>query len=161
MKTIRLVCLVALSASLAGCYAPPPAQQSPVATPPAGELLSTTPELSPYVHIELYAQGSSSNEPPVQLQSRFASGQALFEVTRPDGSTSGRLYVQTDDCRDAPNVACERRFVITGRLQAFGVNLSCVVPVRNDVNVGYSTQTLSGLCQSQYGRAYSIQMSPR
>lgn len=97
----------------------------------------------------------------MQLQSQFANGQAQFEVTRPDGTPVGRLHVQADECRDDPSAGCERRFIITGRLQAFGANLSCVVPVRNDVNVGYGSQTLSGLCQSQYGRAYTLQMFPR
>ena len=160
MKKIRLIFLVALGASLTGCVAPPE-QQSPTPPTPPGQILSATPDLSPYVRMELYAQGTGSSEPPLQLQSQFARGQAQFEVTRADGSSAGRLHVQTDDCRDDPNAACERRFVITGRIQAFSANLSCVVPVRNDVNVGYSSQTLSGLCQSQYGRAYTLQMFPR
>ena len=69
--------------------------------------------------------------------------------------------MQPEECRDDPSAGCERRFAINGRLQAFGANLSCLVPVRNDVNAGYGAQTLSGLCQSQYGRAYTLQMFPR
>ncbi len=160
MKKIRLIFSVAFSASLTGCVTPP-AQQSPATPTPSGQMLSATPDLSPYVRIELYSQGSGSSEPPLQLQSQFARGQAQFAVTQPDGTPAGRLHVQTDDCRDDPNATCERRFVITGRLQALGANLSCVVPVRNDVNAGYGSQTLSGLCQSQYGRAYTLQMFPR
>lgn len=160
MKTITSAFAVVLGVSLTGCVTAP-AQQSPAASAPPSQILSATPDLSPYVRIELYAQGSGASEPPVQLRSQFATGQAQFEVVRADGSTAGRLHVQPDDCRDDPNAACERRFTINGRLQAFGANLSCVVPVRNDVNVGYGAQTLSGLCQSQYGRAYTLQMFPR
>lgn len=157
MKKIRFIYSVVLGAALAGCVAPP-AQQPQVPPAPPGQMLSATPDLSPYVRIELYAQGAGSIESPVQLQSQFARGAAQFEVTRSDGSPAGRLHVQADECRDDPNAACERRFVINGRLQAFGANLSCVVPVRNDVNVGYGSQTLSGLCQSQFGRAYTLQL---
>jgi hypothetical protein len=160
MKTITLVSAIVLGASLAGCVTPP-AQQTPAASLPPGQVLSSSPDLSPYVRIELYAQGSGASEPPVQLRSQFAGGQAQFEVTRTDGTSAGRLHVQPDDCRDDANAACKRRFTINGRLQAFGANLSCVVPVRNDANVGYGSQTLSGLCQSQYGRAYTLQMFPR
>ncbi|WP_374320774.1 hypothetical protein [Aquabacterium sp.] len=96
----------------------------------------------------------------MQLQAQFARGQAQFEVNRADGSTAGRLHVQPDECRDDPSAACERRFTINGRLQAFGATLSCIVPVRNDTAVGYGLQTLSGVCQSQYGRAYTIQLFP-
>lgn len=162
MKKYELIFATALGASLIGCVAPPAQQSQSVPTPlPPGQILSNVPDLSPYVRIELYAQGAGSSEPPVQLRSQFAGGQAQFEVTRADGSVAGRLHVQPDDCRDDSNAACERRFTINGRLQAFGANLSCIVPVRNDANVGYGSQTLSGLCQSQYGRAYTLQMFPR
>lgn len=152
MKNISfLTSIGVLGISLTGC-ANPQAQQAS---------LSATPDLSPYVRIELYAPGSSASEPPAQLRSQFGAERAQFEVVRADGSIAGRLHVQPDDCRDDPSASCERRFSISGRLQVFGVNLSCVVPVRNDVNVGYGAQTLSGLCQSQYGRAYTLNMFPR
>lgn len=160
LKIIVLVPAIALGACLTGCINPP-AKQAPEAFFSPSQILSATPDFSPYVRIELYSQGSGASEPPIQLRSQFATGQAQFEVVRTDGSTAGRLHVQPDDCRDDPSAACERRFTINGRLQAFGANLSCVVPVRNDVNVGYSAQTLSGLCQSQYGRSYTLQIFPR
>lgn len=123
--------------------------------------LSSTPDLSPYDKIELYAHGSNAGGSPEYLFLQSSSGQAQFDVRRADGTLVGRLNVQPEECRDDPSASCERRFAINGRLQAFGANLSCLVSVRNDVNVGYGAQTLSGVCQSQYGRAYTLQMFPR
>ena len=161
MKKIRLVLAVAASGLAAACVTPAPTPQpAPQPVVPVSAL-SNAPDLSPYERIELYSQSSSASEQPLQLQARYATGQARFEVKAADGAVAGRLHVQPEACRDDPNEACERRFTINGRLQAFGANLSCTVPVRNDVKVGYSAQTLSGLCQSQYGRAYTIQMFPR
>lgn len=160
MEKSRNIPTLLLAASVVACGAQPEHKPS-AAFEPTGYALTTTPDLSPYVRIELYAQGANASAPPEQLLSQFVSGQAQFDVTRADGMSVGRLHVQPDDCRDDPNSACERRFTINGRLQALGANLSCVVPVRNDANVGYGSQTLSGLCQSQYGRAYTIQMFPR
>lgn len=95
------------------------------------------------------------------MRSKFLVGSAQFEVHQFDGSLVGRLHVQPETCRDDPDPYCERHFTISGRLQALGANLSCIVPVRNDANVGYWSQALSGLCRSQYGRAYTLQMFAR
>lgn len=158
MKTTIL--LLTLSTLIGGCVSVP--EQKVQAAKDVNErALSTTPDLSPYVRIELFQQGASPSQPSEQFMSKFARGQAQFDVTRLDGTPVGRLSVQPDDCRDDPNASCDRRFLINGRLQALGSNLSCAVPVRNDTNVGYRLQTLSGLCQSQYGRSYTIHMFPR
>jgi hypothetical protein len=160
MKKIKNLLFLTLTASVAACGTPPESRPS-VALESTGRSLSATPDLSAYARIELYAQGANASTSPEQLLLQFVNGQAQFDVRRADGMPVGRLHVQPEDCRDALNAGCERRFAINGRLQALGVNLSCVVPVRNDSTVGYGLQTLSGLCQSQYGRAYTIQIFPR
>ena len=147
--------LILLAVWLAGCATPP----APAVAP--GQQISSTPDLSPYAHIELYAQNAGPAEQPLQMRSKFLVGSAQFEVSQLDGRPAGRLHVQPEACRDDPNPYCERRFTINGRLQAMGANLSCIVPVRNDANLAYWSQTLSGLCQNQYGRAYTLQMSTR
>lgn len=156
MKIKRISYLLFFLATLvAGCTTPP----APAVA--HGQPISSTPDLSPYAHIELYAQNAGPAERPLQLQSKFLVGSAQFEVSQLDGSPVGRLHVQPEACRDDPNPYCERRFTISGRLQAMSANLSCIVSVRNDANVAYWSQTLSGLCQSQYGRAYTLQMFAR
>lgn len=160
MKIIKesLVLILAVSAAACGSQ---PGKTPEMTIDPMASTLSRTPDLSPYVRIELYAQGANATASPEYLLSQFSRGEAQFDVRRADGTLVGRLSVQPEECRDDPSAGCERRFAINGRLQAFGANLSCLVPVRNDVNAGYGAQTLSGLCQSQYGRAYTLQMFPR
>lgn len=156
MRFSKLSCpLILLATWLAGCTT----QSAPALAP--GQPISSTPDLSPYAYIELYAQNSASDEPPLQMRSKFLVGSAQFEVSQLDGSPVGRLHVQPEACRDDPSPYCGRRFTISGRLQAMNANLSCIVQVRNDANVAYWSQTLSGLCQSQYGRAYTLQMFAR
>lgn len=138
---------------LAGCAATTP----PLATPPH----TVTPDLSAYVRFELYAQNSGPSDKPLSGHLAFRAEGARFDVFQLDGGEMGRLHLQPDTCRDDPSPGCERRFLANGRIQALGANLNCAVPVRNDVNVGYQRQTLSGLCQSQFGRAYTLQLFPR
>lgn len=158
MKRIISTChLCILSTLFIGCASSSP-QGSVV---PAAPSVSVTPDLSRYVRLELYAQNAGPTEQSLQGQMQFLAGSAQFEVSRTDGTPMGRLHVQPESCRDDPSPYCLRSFVINGRLQAKGSNLSCIVPVRNDVNVGYLSQTLSGLCQSQYGRSYTLQMFAR
>lgn len=147
--------LIILETLLAGCATPPDTGFAP------GQPISSIPDLSPYTHIELYAQNAGPSEQPVLMRSKFLVGSAQFEVRQFDGSPVGRLHVQPETCRDDPDPYCERHFTISGRLQALGANLSCIIPVRNDANVGYWSQALSGLCQTQYGRAYTLQMFAR
>jgi hypothetical protein len=156
-KTIHAYFWCILSTLIVGCASSPP-QGHDVS---AASFVSATPDLSRYVRLELYAQNAGPTEQPLEGQMQFLPGSAQFEVSRTDGTPMGRLHVQPESCRDDPNPYCLRSFVINGRLQAKGANLSCTVPVRNDVNVGYLSQTLSGLCQSQYGRSYTLQMSAR
>jgi hypothetical protein len=160
MKTSTISFVLILAASAVACVSQP--EKKPATkTDLTASSLSTTPDLSPYVRVELYAQGANASASPEYLLSQFSSGQAQFDVRRVDGTPVGRLSVQPEECRDDLSAGCERRFSINGRLQAFGASLNCLVPLRNDVNAGYGAQTLSGVCQSQYGRAYTLQMSPR
>lgn len=154
---LKIAASLALLVSIAACGVPPE-QKAPVSFRQAP---SATPDLSPYTRIALYEQGAVATKPPIQFLSQSAHEKAQLDVVSASGVHVGRLHVQPDECRDDPNAACERRFTINGRLQAFGANLSCFVPIRNDVNVGYGFQTLSGICQSQYGRVYTLQMFPR
>ena len=147
--------LISLASLVAGCTTP----TAPVVE--QGQPISSNPDLSRYVHIELYSQIAGPAELPLQMRSKFVVSNAQFEVSQLDGRLVGRLHVQPEACRDDPNPYCERRFTINGRLQAMNTNLSCIVPVRNDSNVAYWTQTLSGVCQSPYGRAYTLQMFAR
>lgn len=143
---------------LAGCAVPTPPTVAQIPPPSAH---TATPDLSAYVRFELYAQNAAPSDKPLGGSLKFQPEGARFDVFQMDGREMGRLHLQPDTCRDDPNPGCERRFLANGRLQALGSNLSCAVPVRNDVNVGYQSQTLSGLCQSQYGRAYTLQLFPR
>lgn len=144
---------------LAGCAVNPPPQTGSPITPPSAH--TATPDLSAYVRFELYAQNAGPSDRPLGGNLKFQSEGGRFDVFQLDGREMGRLHLQPDTCRDDRNPDCERRFLANGRIQALGANLSCAVPVRNDVNVGYQGQTLSGLCQSQFGRAYTLQLFPR
>ncbi len=123
--------------------------------------VSVTPDLSRYTKFELYAPNAAPTDNRQQGQLQFLAASSQFEVYRTDGIAIGRLHVQPEECLDDPDTACQRRFVINGRLHSPQGNFSCVVPVRNDSNTGYQVQTLSGLCQSQYGRAYTLQIFAR
>lgn len=157
---IKIKCSIAVTAfAVVGCATttPPPV----VSTPQPVNPLTATPDLSAYVRFELYAQNSGPADKPLGGSLQFRRDGARLDVHQMDGSEMGRLHLQPDTCRDDPSPACERRFLANGRIQALGANLSCAVPVRNDVNVGYQAQTLSGLCQSQFGRAYTLQLFTR
>jgi hypothetical protein len=155
----RKLSILALTLLLGGCASPPPPPALTPMSPPSAH--SATPDLSAYVRFELYAQNAGLSERPLGGSLKFKPEGARIDAFLLDGSEIGRLHLQPDSCRDDPNPGCERRFLANGRLQALGANLSCAVPVRNDVNVGYQGQTLSGLCQSQFGRAYTLQLFPR
>jgi hypothetical protein len=155
----RKLSILALTLLLGGCASPPPPPALTPMSPPSAH--SATPDLSAYVRFELYAQNAGLSGRPLGGSLKFKPEGARIDAFLLDGSEIGRLHLQPDSCRDDPNPGCERRFLANGRLQALGANLSCAVPVRNDVNVGYQGQTLSGLCQSQFGRAYTLQLFPR
>lgn len=155
----KLKVYVTFTFVLAGCASPPPPPAVTPMSPPSAH--TATPDLSAYVRFELYAQNAGLSQRPLGGSLKFKHEGARIDAFLLDGSEIGRLHLQPDSCRDDPNPGCERRFLANGRLQALGANLSCAVPVRNDVNVGYQGQTLSGLCQSQFGRAYTLQLFPR
>ena len=121
--------------------------------------IDSTPDLSSYSRFELFSQASV---PSGQLQAEgtieYKPEASHFELHIPTVGLIGRLHVQADACRDNPSADCQRRFVATGRFSALEVSMSCVVPIRNDSTMGYARQTLSGICQSQYGRAYTLNL---
>lgn len=137
--------------SIVLAQAPQSAQRVSVATN-----VNSTPDLSLYKRYEIYSQSTQSAHTEGRLN--FIKNAAQFDVITPEGSPIVHFSVQPDACRDDPSAECDRRFVISGRIQAFNAYLNCSIPVRNDVNVGYKGQALSGLCQSQYGRTYTIQI---
>jgi hypothetical protein len=81
-----------------------------------------------------------------------------LELHVPSKGLIGQFHLQAEVCRDDPRPECERRFVATGRISALGLSMNCAVPIRNDSTIGYTRQTLSGICQSQYGRAYTLNL---
>lgn len=143
---------VAAACGLMGCAKPPPT------TPPPTSPLTATPDMSAYVRFEIYAQSAGPSEKPLSGQLRFVREGARLDVFLSDGTEAGRLNLQPETCRDDPKPDCTRRFIANGRIQALGANLSCAVAIRNDVNFGYRSQALSGLCQSQFGRSYTLQL---
>lgn len=153
MLKISQLCILSLciAGSIAQAQTPQSAQKIP-----AMSNINTTPDLSSYKRYEIYSQSTQSAQTEGRLI--FIKNAAQFEVITPDGGSIAHFSVQPDACRDDPSAECERRFVITGRLQAFSAYMNCSIPVRNDVNIGYKGQALSGVCQSQYGRTYTIQI---
>lgn len=141
---------------MTGCSAPTPLAPSPPPSP-----YTSVPDLAPYMRFELYAQKAGPSEKPLAGNLKFRPEGARLDFFKTDGTEIGRLHIQPDTCRDDPSPACERRFLVNGRIQALDANMSCAVPVRNDMNAGYRAQTLSGLCQSQFGRAYTLQLFPQ
>ena len=160
MKISEKSLVLVLALCVVGC-GNQPGKRPDAKTASTASTQSRAPDLSSYVSIELYVHGGDKTAPPEYLRAQPSAGQAQFDVLRVDCTLVGRLNVQPEECHDDQGTGCERRFAINGRLQVFGATLSCFVPVRNVVNVGYGAQTLSGLYQSQYGRAYTLQMFPR
>jgi hypothetical protein len=152
---VRLGCLLSI-AILQGCAV----SQNGIA--PILPTMDATPDLSARARFDMNATASSggkilSMEGGVQFQ----PGAALLELRSEQGMSLGRLLLQPEACRDDASAACQRRFVASGRLQAFGISVSCLVPIRNDVAIGYAGQALSGVCQDQYGRSYAIHLYGR
>lgn len=156
MNKARLVSLIAsfcLSGAITGC-----AVESPVIAQPSG--LTATPDLSHYARFELYSQSAiASGQLQTQGKLLFKPEVSQFDIfLSPSASTVGSLHVQADSCRDDPSPDCQRRFVASGRFTALGATLNCTVPIRNDSTMGYAQQTLSGICQSQFGRAFTLHL---
>lgn len=148
MKKLIAGCLLILA--LAGCETPPP-------PPPPG--LTTTPDLSGYSRFELFSQASVATG---QLQAegtlKFNPANSQFDVFAGASGQIGRFHVQVDACRDDPSPDCQRHYVAAGRIAVLGASMNCTVPIRNDSILGYAQQTFSGICQSQYGRTFTINL---
>ena len=143
--------LYAISVFIGGCAQPPVVS----AAPP--NPLSSTPDLSAYTRFELFSQASvATGQSQATGQLAYLQRSSQFDVTDESKAEVGRLHVQPDVCRDDSNPECQRRFTIAGRIQALGSSMNCTVPVRNDVAHGYAQQTLTEVCQSQYGRSFTF-----
>lgn len=140
-----------ISLFIGGCAQPPVVSSAPP------NPLNSTPDLSAYTRFELFSQASvATGQSQTTGQLAYLPGSSQFDVTDEAKVAVGRLHVQPDVCRDDSNPECQRRFTIAGRIQALGSSMNCTVPVRNDVALGYAQQTLSGVCQSQYGRSFTF-----
>ncbi|MFO1385414.1 MAG: hypothetical protein U1F55_04395 [Chitinivorax sp.] len=144
--------LIAIGSLLINACAQPP---SPVTTnaPP----IEAVPELARYSHFELASQpNGNANEQKASGSLDFKSSSASFDVIADNNQAAGRLFVQPEICRDDPSSDCQRRFVVSGRINIFNTSLNCYIPIRNDVAIGYINQSLTGICQDRYGRSFSI-----
>jgi hypothetical protein len=150
-RLIRIGWACAVSLSVGGCVQPPV-----VSTVPPNPL-SNTPDLSAYTRFELFSQASAATgQSQTSGLLAYSPKSSQFDVTDETKAVVGRLHIQPEVCRDDSSPECQRRFTITGRIQVLGSSMSCTVPVRNDVALGYAQQTLSGICQNQYGRSFTF-----
>lgn len=128
--------------------------------PPAG--LNSTPDLQRFNRFQLTAQSASGS---AALQQRlgtleFKRAASLFEASNPGGAAD-RLFVQPETCRDDASPDCLRRFVISGRLAIENTAVNCYVPIRNDSDLGYGSQSLTGICQDRHSRLFSLTIFSR
>jgi hypothetical protein len=143
---------VAALAVLAGCAAPtpPPRHAAPQVQP--------TPDLSHFDRFELVTAATSARQ---EGTLSFRPGAARFDVATAAQPAAGRLFVQPEACRDDPSADCQRRFIITGRMELGEGPVNCYVTVRNDTAMGYSGQSLSGICQDRHARVFSLTLFGR
>jgi hypothetical protein len=140
------VLAVAAGASLTACMTTTPLERA-------------TPDLSAYNAFELFSQAAvATGKMQAEGSLQYLQEASQFEAYVGTSERVGRLHVQADGCRDNPSPECLRRFTASGRITAFESTLSCTVPIRNDSSLGYARQTLSGICQSQYGRTFTIHL---
>ncbi len=128
--------------------------EPPLASTPPG--LDQSPDLSAYHTLEITSNATSAQQEEGIL---FVADGAYLEVGRSDADTHQRLYIQPDDCRNSVDSLCQRRFVMSGDVTAFGLHLKCYVPIRNDTGIGYTGQPLQGLCRDSYSRSFAITLS--
>lgn len=152
----RLV--VILSLAVAACAAPSASQPTPPGPANAG-VLDVAPQLARYTRFEIASQAVvPSGEQRAAGSLDFQAGASTFAVSADGRGPAGRLQVQPDACRDDPEHGCLRRFVISGRLNILDATLNCYIPVRNDTDIGYARQALSGICQDRYSRVFAISL---
>lgn len=142
---------MAALAVLAGCAAPTPPR-------PATPQVQSTPDLSRFDRFELVTAATSMRQ---EGTLSFRPGAARFDVATAAQPAAGRLFVQPEACRDDPSADCQRRFVITGRIELGEVPVNCYIGVRNDTAMGYSGQSLSGICQDRNSRVFSLTLFGR
>ncbi len=125
-------------------------------TTPAPPTLSDTPDLSAYHSLEISTNDHVRRD---VAELRFVAQGAYLETATGHPGNPQRLYIQTEQCRDDAASACQRRYALTGTLDALGAPLKCYIQIRNDSNHGYQGQALQGLCQDNFSRSYSITIS--
>lgn len=150
-----LICIAALSTWLLSSCAsapdhPPASTIAPVAN------LTDTPDLSAFSVLELRANSGARH---ASGQARFHPAGAYLEVRMPEAADSQRLLVQVEECRNAADPFCQRRFALSGDLFAFASRLKCYIQIRNDANSGYPGQALQGLCQDSNSRSFAVTLS--
>jgi len=150
------VLFIATVVFIAGCASPPPPAPTVPAPPPS--LLNNAPALSRFTSFEVQLQGGGTSG--VELKGagslKYQPGAASFDVATAEEPSSGKFFVQPEECRNDPSEACKRRFLIFGRLSIFKTSLNCSISVRNDTAVGYLGQSLTGICQDRNSRNYGI-----
>lgn len=147
-------------AATAMCFLLSACQTNPAVNLVQQPQLNAAPDLSRYVRFELFSQAAVATG---ELQStglvQFSSTASHLTLLSSSRILLGTLHIQADECRDDPSPMCLRRFSAVGRVTALGSNLNCSIPIRNDTSIGYAGQTLVGICQSQFGRIYTLQIN--
>lgn len=145
--------LIAIGSLLIAACAQPP---SPAITANISPI-EAAPELARYSRFELTSQSNgNASEQKMAGSLDFKSSSASFDVITGNNQAAGRLFVQPESCRDDPSPDCQRRFVVSGRINILNTSLNCYIPIRNDVAIDYVNQSLTGICQDRYGRSFSI-----
>jgi len=114
------------------------------------------PLLVKYRRFELFSQGNVGVEQRMNGTLSYSQDGSFFNVLGSSNQNVGRLSVQPDTCRDDANSECQRRFVVSGQMTAFDVNLNCYIGIRNDTAIGYANQFVSGICQDRNKRLFSM-----
>jgi hypothetical protein len=154
------------SLTLTACasIAPVAVTQNPSNIVVANKLASdidVAPKLAAYTQFDLVSQSSgAAEEQKVSGVLSYKATAAYFEAHTNGNTSVDRLFVQPDACRDDASPDCQRRFVISGHLTAFNTSLNCYIQVRNDTSVGYSGQSIMGICQDRNRRSFAITLFP-
>lgn len=149
-RLLKALCGLPLAAWLAGCATPAPPPPPPR---PAAPQVQPAPDLGRFRRFELVTSATSERQ---EGTLRWQPGAALFEVATAAQPTAGRLFVQPEACRDDPSADCQRRFILTGRIALGAESVNCYLSVRNDTALGYTGQSLSGICQDRHSRVFSL-----
>ena len=121
----------------------------------AAESLNPTPDLTPYTSFSIHSSGAASNFQQLSGATSFNRGSSVISLSASNGQI-GQLTVQPEQCRDDDRLECQRRFTAAGQIAAFDTQINCYIQIRNDTEIGYQKQPLSGICQDRYNRSFAI-----